>query len=105
VTDSIQHTATLVDASGVCVAEFAMDPGARGDWHFHSSVKKYLHPPGCRLRMERDGEPAVVLAAGQRTDADPGVVHRIVNAEGTSSRYLVVQGVGRYDFVAVPGAR
>ena len=40
-----------------------------------------------------------VLQPGETFMIPPGVVHRAGNAGDGASRYLLVQGVGRYDFV------
>jgi quercetin dioxygenase-like cupin family protein len=102
--DSVQHMATLIDTPEVRVAEYAIKPGSGGDRHYHSSVREFcVCLEGCLL-IERDGAPAVLLAAGQRAEMEAGVVHRVSNPESTPSRYMVVQGTGPYDFIAVQAA-
>ncbi len=41
----------------------------------------------------------MLLHPGKTCVVSPGVVHRSSNAADGVSRYLLVQGIGRYDFV------
>jgi len=100
VSDSpVREVVTLVNASGVRVAEFEMDPNASGAWHHHSQVSEHCYCLKGRIVVEIAGQSASNLEVGERCEFPAGVLHRLSNAENQVSGYLVVQGVGAYDFV------
>ncbi len=69
-------------------------------WHHHSVVDDYfVCLKGC-LRVEtRDGAPPEVLAPGETCRIVAGRVHRAGNGGNSPAEYLLVQGVGPYDFI------
>jgi len=76
-----------------------MDPNASGAWHHHSHVSEHCYCLKGRIIVEIPGKPAVTLGAGERCELPAGISHRLRNASNQISGYLVVQGVGIYDFV------
>lgn len=95
----VREVATLVNANGVRVAEFEMDPDSSGAWHHHSQVSEHCYCLKGRIVVEIAGKPPVNLEAGERCELPAGVSHRLGNAQSQICRYLVVQGIGAYDFV------
>jgi len=95
----VREIATLINANGVRVAEFQLSANATGAWHHHSHVSEHCYCLKGRIVVEIVGKPAVNLEAGDRCEIPAGVSHRLRNAENQISGYLVVQGVGAYDFV------
>lgn len=95
----VREVATLVNANGVRVAEFEMDPNSSGAWHHHSQVSEHCYCLKGRIVVEIAGNPAINLEVGDRCEFPAGVSHRLRNAENQISGYLVVQGIGAYDFV------
>jgi hypothetical protein len=52
------------------------------------------------IRIETaDSEPPLELQPGERAEIKRPRVHRVVNVSGEKSEYLLVQGVGTYDFI------
>ena len=87
--------------------------GAAGDrvpWHKHTHCTGRCYCLAGRVQV-RTATECTVLAPGESTSVAPGVAHEIRNAllaasgaadsDGTS-RYLLVQSGGDYDFVPVP---
>jgi mannose-6-phosphate isomerase-like protein (cupin superfamily) len=95
----VREVATLVNANGVRVAEFAIDPNSDGAWHHHSQVQEHCYCLTGRIVVEFAGKPTVNLAAGERCEIPAGVAHRLRNTENRKCGYLVIQGTGDYDFV------
>ena len=46
----------------------------------------------------RSPDETVALTPGQRCDVPTGRVHRVVNMCQRKTKYLLIQGVGKYDF-------
>jgi len=95
----VREVATLVNANGVRVAEFEIDPNSSGAWHHHSQVSEHCYCLKGRIVVEIAERESVHLEAGERCEIPTGFRHRLRNAENQVCGYLVVQGTGAYDFV------
>ena len=96
---SVREIATFVNANGVRVAQFEMLPNASGPWHRHSQVSEHCFCLKGRIVVESAGKPVVHLGPGERCEIPVGVSHRLRNGGDQDCGYLVVQGIGAYDFV------
>src|SRR5512133_244447 len=91
--------ADIIRTDEVLVREMEMSDGGATEWHFHSHVHDYFVCLEGKVRVEtKDPDCTLVLEPGQRFQVASGQVHRVVNVAGKTSTYLLVQGVGRYDF-------
>jgi mannose-6-phosphate isomerase-like protein (cupin superfamily) len=71
-------------------------------WHFHSEVTDKMLCLEGRIGVEfRDPSARVELDPGGRCEVSVDRVHRVVNLTVEPAKYLLVQGVGRYDFNTV----
>ena len=95
----VREVATLINANGVRIAEFEMQPNADGAWHHHSKVSEHCYCLKGRIDVEFAGQPTVNLGAGDRCEIPAGIAHRLRNPENQVCGYLVIQGIGGYDFV------
>lgn len=75
-------------------------PGEATAWHRHSAVDDYFVCLKGKIRVEIRGEelPAP-LEPGETARVAVGLTHRVSNSAGGASQYLLVQGVGPYDFL------
>jgi quercetin dioxygenase-like cupin family protein len=71
-------------------------------WHFHSETQDafYVVSGTIRLRM-RAPEQELILAPGQMHPVRPRRPHAVDNAGETSAVFLILQGIGEHDFVAL----
>jgi mannose-6-phosphate isomerase-like protein (cupin superfamily) len=84
----------------VRIMELAAD--AATEWHVHTEVADFfVCLSGVVVVETRDPEATVTLAPGDRTDVPAGRVHRVANRSPGPSEYLLVQGIGAYDFIRV----
>jgi quercetin dioxygenase-like cupin family protein len=84
----------------VRIMELAKD--AATEWHYHTEVKDFfVCLTGMVVVETRTHGEKTTLCPGQRTEVNPGIVHRVVNISSGKSEYLLVQGVGAYDFCTV----
>jgi len=93
----------LVDTADVRVAEFLLSPGQAGDCHYHSNVSEYCYCLEGVLSVTLESGPCKTLSQGERQLIPAGVPHQVANTGETSCRYLVVRGVGAFDFIALTG--
>ena len=76
-----------------------LGPNEVASLHAHTEVTDNMFCLSGKMsvRMKNPDEEAFLLP-GQRCTVVQGRVHQVVNTEATPTTYLLVQGVGRYDF-------
>ena len=95
----------VAESADVQVKEFLLVPGEEVPWHHHSAVFDVFYCLTGSLTVERmdvlSGErlPNLVLQVGDSAKIEPGTAHRPFNATGSHCRFLIVQGIGTYDFM------
>lgn len=72
------------------------------DWHYHTEItdNMFCLTGSITVRLKEPDEE-FVLSPGGRCEVMKGRVHQVANAGADIARYLLVQGVGNYDFNAV----
>ncbi len=89
----------LINTDSVSVRIVELEAGGALPWHHHSEVTDYVFALDGEIEVQmRSPDEKVALAPGQRCDVSTGRVHRVVNMCQRKTKYLIVQGVGKYDF-------
>ena len=71
-------------------------------WHYHTEAQDTFYVIEGAIRiLTRKPEEEVCLTAGMTYSVRPGRPHLVVNAGETSAVFLVLQGMGEHDFVAL----
>ena len=84
----------------VLVRAYTLDPGEAIPWHRHSEVSDYYYGLEGTVVIETRNPPARhQVGVGQSVTVTPPTVHHISNPGAQRCRFLLVQGVGKYDFV------
>jgi mannose-6-phosphate isomerase-like protein (cupin superfamily) len=92
----------IVKTDTVSVRIMELAPGGATEWHFHTEVTDFFVGLSGVVAVETRGPGETVpLAPGERTEVPAGRVHRVVNLSAGRAEYLLVQGVGAYDFCRV----
>jgi len=87
------------------VTLFTLAPGESVPWHLHSEICDDFFCLEGRIGVEtRTPKAKHLLNPGERLRVPPRTAHLVINADSGTSRYLLVQGVGRYDFVRAQDA-
>lgn len=100
-TDFRQRVAETTD---YCITEYKVSPGQQCPWHSHTATADLFYVLSGRLDIWL-AEPAEVIAlrAGQSLQVASGRVHRFTAGEGegdsAGAHYLLIQGVGKPDFI------
>ncbi len=90
----------IVQTPDVRVAEFALAAGDGQPWHRHSRIADTFYGLEGLTEIEiREPAQRRILRPGEKFSVPPGTVHRARNAHDSASRYLLIQGVGKYDFI------
>lgn len=97
----MSNSETLLETPDVRARIMSLAPGTSTPLHHHSEVTDYIVCLAGRIVIETHApEAARTLEPGEYFTVLPGCSHRVCNAlEERSSRYLLLQGVGSYDFI------
>ena len=96
----VEHRAYHDVRPGFRIAELQIGPTQKVPWHYHSNVQDtfYVVEGTIRIFLQEPKED-VQLAPGQTFSVAPKRPHLVTNPGKTSAVFLVLQGIGEYDFV------
>jgi mannose-6-phosphate isomerase-like protein (cupin superfamily) len=104
---AIKNAETVAAGTGVRVRLFTLAPSEVIPWHFHSAIADEFFLLVGELTVEtRKPDDCRVLGVGERYRVNGGHAHQTSNRRAHDCRFLIVQGIGKYDFkVLVGGAK
>jgi quercetin dioxygenase-like cupin family protein len=101
---SVKAIEPIAIGSGVQARLFTLAPGEMIPWHFHSAVTDWYFVLAGALSIEtRAPAGREVITVGSTYRIPPKTAHLVANCADTDTRFLLVQGVGPYDFLSVDG--
>jgi len=91
---------------GFRINELRISPDQKVPWHYHSNIRDtfYVIEGSIRVFMQNPKEE-VALAPGETYSVAPRRPHLVANGGQTSATFLVLQGIGEYDFVPLAPER
>jgi putative acetyltransferase len=93
---------TLAEAPGLRVRLLALGPGQSVPWHLHTGITDTFFCMNGPMQVKtRSPDATHVLTAGKTLAVGPGTPHEVSPLGGSSCRFMIVQGVGTYDYVPV----
>ena len=96
----VRHIHVVAKGADVLVREYTLDPGEAIPWHRHSEMSDYYYGLEGMVLIETRNPPGRhELGVGQSATVTPPTVHHVSNPGAKSCRFLLIQGVGKYDFV------
>lgn len=79
-----------------------LNPREVGPWHYHTQVTDDIFCLTGRIAIRMlDPDHEINLKPGQRCKIQIARVHQLENLKDTKASYLLVQGIGPYDFNVV----
>ncbi|HYB44635.1 MAG TPA: cupin domain-containing protein [Candidatus Methylomirabilis sp.] len=85
---------------GFHITELQLSPTQRVPWHYHTRIQDTFYVLEGRLRIFlRDPKEDVRLGPGETYAVRPGRAHLVTNGGEASVVFLVLQGIGEYDYV------
>lgn len=95
----MKETEVIAQTDMIRIRIITLSPREVAAWHFHTQVTDHIFClTGSILVRMRDPEKEVRLAPGERCTVEVQRVHQLENLEDVEASYLLVQGVGKYDF-------
>ena len=94
----------VADGADLRVQVLTLAAGECIPWHYHSEITDHMvcldGPMVVETRAPRNHH---VLQPGQRCTVPPNTAHYVHGEKDGPCKFLIVQGVGVYDFVPVGG--
>lgn len=95
-----EHHAEHAARPGFRITELRLSPTQKVPWHLHNHVQDTFYVIEGRLRIFlREPKADVHVGPGETFAVPAGRPHLVTNAADTSTTFLVLQGIGEYDFV------
>jgi mannose-6-phosphate isomerase-like protein (cupin superfamily) len=96
----VERRAEHAARPGFRITELQISKTQKVPWHYHSNVRDTFYVLEGSLRIFlQDPKEEVRLSPGQTYAVPPRRAHLVTNAGETSATFLVLQGIGEYDFV------
>ncbi len=102
----IQQRETVAEVPGLRVRMLTLAEGQCVPWHYHSEITDTFFCMEGPLRVQTRAPRAdYVLQAGQTCAVPPMTAHYVSGVDHKPAKFMVIQGEGTYDYVAVGGER
>lgn len=98
----MQESEVIIKTDTIRVRIMSLAPREIADWHYHTEVIDdiFCLTGTIVVRMQKPDEENE-LQPGQRCRIETGRIHQLENLTGKETTYLLVQGIGKYDFNVV----
>jgi quercetin dioxygenase-like cupin family protein len=96
---TVKNIEAIAEGSDMRARLYTLAPGDVIPWHYHTAVSDWYFCLVGILRVEtRAPRGDERLAAGAHYQIPPKTAHRISNGGDEDCQFLLLQGVGAYDF-------
>jgi quercetin dioxygenase-like cupin family protein len=98
----MKEAEVIAKTNDIRIRIMTLRPSEITDWHYHTQVADHIFCLQSTILVRiRDPEQEVRLTPGERCLVETGRIHQIVNLEDLEASYLLIQGIGKYDFNVV----
>lgn len=95
-----EHRAIHAERPGFRISEIQISTTQEVPWHYHSHTQDAFYVIAGELRLFlREPKEEVRLGPGDTYSVAPRRPHLVTNAGAGSATFLVLQGIGEYDYV------
>ena len=96
----VERRVRHAERPGFRISELQIGPTQQVPWHYHNKIQDTFYVLEGRLRIfVRYPKEEIWLEPGQSYAVRPGRPHLVTNGGETSATFLVLQGIGEYDYV------
>ena len=96
---TVKAVETVVEGADVKARVFTLAPGDVIPWHSHSETIDHYFVLCGQLTIERrTPDDRRTLGVGERYQIRPANIHQVSNGGSADCQFLLIQGVGRYDW-------
>ena len=98
----IERRETVAETAALRVRLYTLAEGQEVPWHYHSRITDTFFCLEGTLSVETRAPGARhLLSVGESCAVPPKTAHRVTGRDGGRVRFLIVQGVGVYDFCPI----
>ena len=102
----VERRARHAERPGFRISELQISPTQQVPWHTHTHIQDTFYVLEGEIRLFlRDPKEDIRLMPGETYAVRPGRPHLVTNAGQTSATFLVLQGLGEYDFIPLTQPR
>ncbi len=96
----VERRAFHAQRPGFRINELQISATQKVPWHYHNNIRDTFYVLEGRLRIFlRDPKEEVRLGPGETYTVAPRRAHLVTNGGEASATFLVLQGIGEYDYV------
>lgn len=96
----VERRARHAERPGFRISELQISPTQTVPWHYHSNIQDTFYVIEGQLRLFlREPKEEVRLKPGETYSVPPRRPHLVTNGGDGSATFLVLQGIGEYDYV------
>jgi mannose-6-phosphate isomerase-like protein (cupin superfamily) len=96
----VERRARHAERPGFRINELQISPTQQVPWHFHSNIRDTFYVLNGAIRIfMREPKEELRLEVGETYTVGAGRPHLVINAGERSATFLILQGVGEYDYV------
>ena len=96
----VERRAQHAARPGFRINELQISPTQTVPWHYHSHIQDTFYVIEGNLRLFlRDPKEEVRLGPGDTYSVRPRRPHLVTNSGDCSATFIVLQGIGEYDYV------
>ena len=96
----VERRARHAERPGFRISELQLSPTQTVPWHYHNNVEDTFYVLEGQIRIFlRDPKEDVRLGPGETFAVRARRPHLVTNAGTSSTTFLVLQGLGEYDYV------
>jgi mannose-6-phosphate isomerase-like protein (cupin superfamily) len=97
---NVERQAHYASRPGFRISEFTISTRQKIPWHCHSNIQDTFYVVEGHLRIFlRDPKEEVKLAPGETYSVRAKRPHLVTNGGERSATFVILQGIGEYDFV------
>ena len=96
----VERRETHAQRNGFRINELQISTTQKVPWHYHTEIKDVFYVLLGEITIYmREPKEAVVLGPSETYVVEPKRPHLVANSGTDSATFLVLQGVGEYDYV------
>ena len=98
----VERRESHAQREGFRINELQISPTQTVPWHYHSEIKDTFYVLKGAITVHlRNPEESITLGESETYTVEPKRPHLVTNSGSTSATFLVLQGIGEYNFVPV----
>ena len=96
----VERRASHAERPGFRINELQISPTQKVPWHYHSNIQDAFYVLEGEIRIfMREPKEEVRLGPGDTYSVAPRRPHLVTNGGEQAATFLVLQGIGEYDYV------